>query len=85
MTPKRVPADKYCVSSYRMAIRRGCIKLSLPIWSPNQLRRTAATEIRKRFGLEAAQVVCGHQTADVTQVYAERNLTLAVQVAKAVG
>ena len=28
---------------------------SLPSWSPNQLRHTAATEIRQRFGLEAAQ------------------------------
>ncbi|MDC0934831.1 hypothetical protein OAS39_01000 [Pirellulales bacterium] len=25
-------------------------------WSPNQLRHTAGTAIRKRFGLEAAQV-----------------------------
>ena len=83
--PKRLPSDKYSVSSYRMAIRRGCNKLGLPVWSPNQLRHTAATEIRKQFGLEAAQVICGHQTADVTQVYAERNLDLARQVAKAVG
>ena len=54
-------------------------------WSPNQLRHTAATEVRKRFGLEAAQVYLGHSKADVTQIYAERDLTKAIEVATAVG
>lgn len=54
-------------------------------WSPNQIRHTAATEIRKRFGLEAAQVALGHSRADVTQIYAEKNLDLARQVAREVG
>ena len=31
-------------------------------WSPNQLRHTAATEIRSKFGLEAAQVILGHSS-----------------------
>ncbi len=54
-------------------------------WSPNQLRHSFATEVRKRFGLEAAQVMLGHAHADVTQVYAERDLALAVRVAGEVG
>lgn len=54
-------------------------------WSPNRLRHSAATEIRKRFGLEAAQVVLGHSAADVTQVYAERDFALAARVAREVG
>jgi integrase len=54
-------------------------------WSPNQLRHSAATEIRKRFGLEAAQVTLGHAAADVTQVYAERDMERAAQVMAAVG
>lgn len=53
--------------------------------SPNQLRHTAATEIRHRFGLEAAQVALGHTRADVTQIYGEKNLTLAEKVAAKVG
>ncbi|MCL4193869.1 MAG: site-specific integrase, partial [Thermoguttaceae bacterium] len=57
----------------------------LPHWSPNQLRHSAATEIRRKFGLEAAQVTLGHAKADVTQVYAERDLALAQQVAREVG
>jgi integrase len=54
-------------------------------WFPNQLRHTAGTDIRKRFGLEAAQTVLGHSKADVTQVYAERDYALAARVAKEVG
>jgi integrase len=54
-------------------------------WAPNQLRHAAATEIRRKFGLEAAQVTLGHAKADVTQVYAERDLAKAAEVARAIG
>lgn len=54
-------------------------------WSPNQLRHSAATQIRKRFGLEGAQVTLGHASADVTQVYAERDLQKAVEIMREVG
>lgn len=36
-------------------------------------------------GREAAQVICGHAQADVTPVYAERDLQLAKKVAGEVG
>jgi integrase len=58
---------------------------TLPRWSPNQLRHAAATEVRKRFGLEAAQVTLGHANARITEVYAERDLALAVRVMAEVG
>ncbi len=54
-------------------------------WAPNQLRHAAATEVRKQFGLEAAQIVLGHAAADVTQVYAERDLAKGVEVARRIG
>ncbi len=54
-------------------------------WSPNQLRHSAATDIRKRFGLEGAQVTLGHASADVTQVYAERDLQKALEIMREVG
>ncbi|HUG71773.1 MAG TPA: site-specific integrase [Pirellulaceae bacterium] len=54
-------------------------------WSPNQLRHTAATEIRRQFGLEAAQVTLGHSNANVTQIYAERDLSKAAEIMRAVG
>jgi integrase len=54
-------------------------------WSPNQLRHAAATEIRSKYGLEAAQVILGHSQANVTQVYAERDLAKGLEVARQIG
>lgn len=54
-------------------------------WSPNQLRHSVATAIRKRFGLEAAQVILGHAAADITQVYAERDADKAREVMRKLG
>ena len=84
-SPKRKPGAKYSTDSYRRAIHRACDAAKVERWSPNQLRHTAGTEIRAKFGLEAAQVVLGHAAADVTQIYAERDLALATQVAREVG
>jgi integrase len=54
-------------------------------WSPNQLRHSAATAIRQRYGLDAAQVILGHAEADTTQIYAEADWAKAVQIAREVG
>lgn len=54
-------------------------------WHPNQLRHTVGTDVRARFGLEAAQTVLGHAKADVTQVYAERDLAKAHDVIREIG
>jgi hypothetical protein len=54
-------------------------------WHPNQLRHTRATEVRRQYGLEAAQVILGHAQADVTQIYAERDNALAVEVTRKIG
>jgi integrase len=54
-------------------------------WSPYQLRHLYATQVRAKYGLEAAQVALGHKTADVTQIYAERDKALAIKIAKEMG
>jgi integrase len=56
-------------------------------WHPNQLRHSFATKVRHMpgGGLEGAQVLLGHARADVTQVYAEKNIALAVKLACEVG
>jgi integrase len=54
-------------------------------WAPNRLRHTYGTQVRKDYGLEAAQVLLGHARADVTQVYAEKNEQLAASVAAKIG
>lgn len=78
-------APRYTADTYRHAVQRACKRGEIEKWSPNQLRHTRATEIRREFGLEAAQVVCGHENADVTQIYAERDFTLAAEVALRTG
>ena len=62
-----------------------CKSAALPYWHPHQLRHTLATEVRRRFGLEAAQVALGHSQAQITEVYAERDLALATKVAAEIG
>ena len=54
--------DCYDTNSYRRAITRGCEAAGIPSWSPNQLRHSAATRIRKELGIEAAQAVLGHRS-----------------------
>ena len=83
--PKRPAGRRYSTASYRRAIRRACERAKVDAWSPNQLRHTAATEVRKQFGLEGAQLILGHSRADVTQVYAERDHRKAIEIAREVG
>jgi integrase len=75
----------YKRQGYLNAVKRACDNSNLPRWCPLQLRHTHGTEVRQRFGLEAAQVVLGHARADVTQIYAERDLAKAREVAAAMG
>ena len=100
-SPKKAPRTAYTKDSYQRAIARAVVKANrerteaaadmgvepilLPHWHANQLRHSKATEIRRQFGLEAAQVSLGHAKADVTQIYAERDARLAVEVAQKIG
>jgi integrase len=99
--PKKPPGDRYTTASYRRAITRACDaafpvgKNASPDeirarnekyrWTPNQLRHFAATAIRAAFGLEESQVVLGHASADVTQIYAHRDLRLAMEIMRKMG
>lgn len=83
--PKRKPRAAYDTNSYSQAIRRGCIKAGVPVWGPNRLRHNAATEIRRRFGIEAARCVLGHSDATTTAIYAERDSQAAMEIARKIG
>lgn len=98
---RRTVGACYTNDSYRRAIHRACDKafpahedlgdvetrdwLRNHRWSPNQIRHTTASEIRRKYGLEAAQVTLGHSRADVTQIYAERDLDKAAAIMREVG
>jgi integrase len=83
--PAVKPGERYDTASYRRAINRAAKAAGLPSWSPNRLRHSAATEIRKRYGIEGSQVVLGHSSADVSQIYAERDLAKAAEIMREVG
>ncbi len=90
------PGDCYTTISYRQAVGRAALKANpIPkgsskevakawrakyTWSPNQLRHTRGTIVRRQFGLEGAQVILGHAAADVTQIYAERDSEKAIAI-----
>ena len=74
------PGLKYTRHSYRVAVQRACKRAGIPAWSPRQLRHTRATMIRQAYGLEAAKAVLGHADTKITEIYAERDLELAMQV-----
>ena len=54
-------------------------------WGTNRLRHATATMIRKRFDLDAARVILGHASANVSEIYAERDLSRGVSVARLIG
>ena len=98
---RRQPGEQYTTQSYGRAIRYACLRANpVPetaspeeaaehrkryCWSPNQLRHTAATDLRKRFGLEAAGVILGHSQLAVTQVYAEADRQKAIEIVSEIG
>lgn len=83
--PKKLPGDRYTVTSYRRAIARACEKARVPKWHPHQLRHNAATNIRKLHGIEMARIILGHSTAFTTEIYAEQDRAAAVEVIAKIG
>jgi integrase len=79
------PGGRYTRHSYRVAVARGCLRAGVPEWTPHQIRHTRATEIRREFDLEAAQVVLGHSKPDTTLIYAARDIERAREVMKRTG
>ncbi|MEP0848414.1 MAG: site-specific integrase [Phycisphaerae bacterium] len=53
---------------------------------PYQLRHNAATNLRREFGLEAAQLALGHASAQITDaVYAERDRAKVIEIMRKIG
>ena len=88
----KLPGERYTTDSYGQAVATAVEKHNaahpdapLAPWRPNRIRHTFATEVRKRFGLEAAGASLGHAKMSVTEIYAEKDLTLALKVAAEAG
>ena len=82
---ERKPGEQYTKDSLNRAVARACERAGIAHWTPNQLRHSAGTEIRNRFGLEAAQAVLGHAHAKTTEIYAEVDFEKAAKVAREIG
>lgn len=62
-----------CANDYREYLYRAAAAAGVTRWAPNQLRHTAATELRKAYGVEVARAVLGHSHLNTTEIYAEVN------------
>ena len=77
--------DHYDKDSYRHAVATLCERARVPVWTPNQIRKYTASRVRERFGLDGAQVLLGHASADVTEIYARLDEARLVEIAKELG
>lgn len=87
---KRKVGPCYNKCSYNRALKYAFARaekagVSIPAFFPYQLRHAKASQIRSTHGLEAAQLVLGHERCDVTQVYAERDFQRLIEIAKETG
>ena len=82
--PKRPKGERYDTNSYRRAIEYGLKKakkagFAVPHWHPHQLRHNRGTEVRRKYGIEAAQVSLGHKRVDVKDYDKKDSLYVAIQ------
>lgn len=59
MVPRKY-GERWDVHAYARAISRACAASGVPHWSPNQLRHSCATAVRRKFGIGAARAILGH-------------------------
>ncbi len=98
VNPKRAAGARYRVKVFEGSIAKAIVKANrprieagveleyhIPRWGPNRLRHNHGTLVRHASGLEGAQVALGHAHAAITEVYAEKNLSLAAKIASEIG
>lgn len=82
---KRALRTEWPVNSYTHVIARACNSAGVPRWSPQDLRKTAAQEIREEFGLEVAAAVLGHSVEVNQRHYSTHSRKAALEVVKKLG
>jgi len=83
--PKKMPGEQYSSAAYNRAIARASRRAGVSLWSANRLRHLGATEIRQKYGLEVAQIMCGHKHASTTEIYAEVDHAKGIEIAREIG
>ena len=66
----RRPGEVWDVSAYNRSIKHAIARAGCGAFTSNQLRHSFATEVRRKFGLEACRAVLGHSLGgSVTDIY----------------
>ncbi len=74
--PEESEADEKAAKAWRVA----------NWWSPNQLRHSLATEVRQtEQSLESVAAVLGHSNVSTSEIYAERNMRMAIEIMTKIG
>lgn len=47
-------------ATYTFAVRRACVNAKVSEWTPNRLRHSFATEVRRKYGIRTAGALLGH-------------------------
>lgn len=84
-SPAYRPKSHLTVDVYGGYIERACERAKITLWTPNQLRHTRATELKKKYGLEDAAAVLGHKSVETTLIYAEQDWARAKSIAGEMG
>lgn len=66
-------------------ITAACDELKVTRFSAHWLRHNAASRLREEHGLDVAQIMLGHSSANMTELYAHLNLNKAIEVARDAG
>lgn len=61
--------ETWKTDSYTGTIAAACRRADIKPWGANRLRHAFATEVRRKFGLDAARAVLGHTDGCVTDIY----------------
>ena len=83
--PKRKPGERFDHNSVNRAIRRACEQAGVSRWHTHQLRHTAAGEITRKHGLEAARAVLGQKCVAMAAHYAGIDQAKASEVMEKIG
>jgi integrase len=82
---KKKPGDQFTHRDINRAIKRACRRFGIPEWHTHQLRHTAALEVSRQHGLEAARAVLGHKSLQMSADYAGHDKRTAAEVMAKIG
>lgn len=79
-SPKKL-GSPWSVSGYQHAIADACTAAGAAHWSPGQLRHSFLQKIDRLAGIQAASIMVSHANISTTEIYVERNLHQAAEIA----